>query len=678
MRKKLLTFILAAIGVVCFSAQSRAGTAFYGKLAGEPGLAYNKAYVLDLSTLSINSLATQINLSTNTNAAQVFSDGDQSTATITVSSWTALLPTRSVGWIKIASNTALAGSRAYDTISIASNAALDGNYAMNYIWVSSEVMRSSAVITLNGLTYAASTQFSLGASSIATAINIMNMLNGIYGITASTFNGGSSITVVSSRLGSIYNNYTMSSSTPFAMTVAFSSFIGGYDPVYLTLNGNKILTANSQFSVPASSYTTAVNLAAAFKGIDYGIVASTGLTGTSSVTVSVSLVGSIYNSYTLTSSSPNVLAVSSPNFVGGSDPVTIKVNGVGFTNSADWFTGFAASNTAQSLYLAIASNTSLASVIITSWPTNSFINFTAVATGPAYQYQLFSSSVSAVNLSGVSASFSGSTSTTLTGGQPSNARIHIANIMLIQGVDWTAALSASDTAKSIDAAIKVSSLSSIILSSWTFGGVIYTTSVANGKYQNFYMKTSTQSALGISGPFTYADASSGSAVGAMTGGSDSSYSTTTDIVKLTSHTFTTGMKVMYSSSSAVDVSPLMNQTTYFVILVDSNSIKIALTSSGAIAGIPIDLLSQSTQIAPHTFSLTPSTFAGAPTITWQVSNDSANWYNVGGGSSTFNATWTSTSTLNDFGAVNYRYIRANVIGPTSGSLNMQIHVHGKN
>ena len=135
-----------------------------------------------------------------------------------------------------------------------------------------------------------------------------------------------------------------------------------------------------------------------------------------------------------------------------------------------------------------------------------------------------------------------------------------------------------------------------------------------------------------------------------------------------------GFPVLYSSST-LTVAPLVNQTTYYVIPVDRNSFKLALTSTGAVAGLGIVITSSNTA---KTYSLAPIAITGTPSFKWQASNDgvnfndfTANSYNVAVSSVTMlSYTLGGTSTIWDFGPYDYTWIRLNVVAPTKGGIRL--------
>jgi hypothetical protein len=714
MYKKIKAAILCLgiVGNVVLWSSSKvrsAVIAFYN-VGGNARLSYSTDQVYDLNTLGVGQLSAQVNASTVTTAASTFTDGGQSTGAFTVSSFTALTATPSVGTLTISSNSALAGKFAYDYVRVASNTALTGRYSYDRITVGTMVAATTASIIINGMSYESSTTWNFGASTRATAANLVTLLNNTtteYGIFASTTGWGNIIDVYAINVGQAGNLLTMVSSTQAALTVATTFFTGGQDPVSLRMptfdvTGATfiIITAGQQFQVSAFSSQTAYNLAQMIDGLQFGITASTGINfgptpqviAASSITVIMNKAGSVYNQYVLTSSSQSALEVKYPSFIGGQDPVTVSVNGVQFKNTVDWITGSVASNSAQNLFFAISSN-ALLSGIITSTASEGAatgrVTLTSISSGSAYTYPLFTSSQTAVTLSYRASTVSGSTTSAIQGGRD-NAVIGINGVYLRQGTDWFAVQNNTQTAASIsDAIMRNSSLKNVVMSTWSLfniqqstPGVIYSTSISVGASQNFALYTSTQPGLSISSNSTVGFAGlNGPATGFMCGGADVNYSSVTDVINLPNNTLGTGMAVIYSTGGAAggtNLDPLRFAATYFVILVDTSNIKLALTSSGAVAGIAIDLLTKSTQTITHTFTLTPISPLGNSSGWWQVSNDSATWTDVANTTVTMvSPTFVSTSAFQNIGVQNFRYQRFHVNGSTSGAINWKTTINGK-
>lgn len=255
-----------------FDAGINAPAIFYNvDLSTEPVLVSSRTYIVDLYDKQVNKFSAQVVVSSVTIPPINFTDGNASTATITIASNTALAAATSWITITVTSNTALAPTTAYITIVISSNTALKGaqltliksTAPFGIVYSSYQVISgtpSLAYVTYSTPTFASvqtavssytftqgkdwfmSSTWSIPSSSnnlnlvdaaSNTAISIANALNfSTYGIIASTPNAfmppyistGTNVVVVQAILAGKYANaWLMQSSTQFAMTVCYST-----------------------------------------------------------------------------------------------------------------------------------------------------------------------------------------------------------------------------------------------------------------------------------------------------------------------------------------------------------------------------------------------------------------------------------------------------------------------
>jgi hypothetical protein len=64
---------------------------------------------------------------------------------------------------------------------------------------------------------------------------------------------------------------------------------------------------------------------------------------------------------------------------------------------------------------------------------------------------------------------------------------------------------------------------------------------------------------------------------------------TTDLITVTGHSFVTGEAVVYSNGGGTSITGLTTATTYYVIVVDANTVSLATSKANAIAGTAIDI-----------------------------------------------------------------------------------------
>ncbi len=332
----------------------------------------------------------------------------------------------------------------------------------------------------------------------------------------------------------------------------------------------------------------------------------------------------------------------------------LTINGTTLTEGVDWSKAAVSSNTALSLKGAI--DRRFSSIIATSLASGASVIFTtSTAAGLfANAYTMSSSTQAALTVN----------SATFAGGQD-NATIAINGTPLIRGRDWYVMATASMTAKSISDAINATTaLSAIITSTWTAAGVVTATSTAQGTAVNYSLYSSTPTAL------TFVPAS------AMVGGSGNNVDTTTSKINK-ANTFTTGLAVLYTKTAGTNPGTLVVGTTYYAIPVDANNFKLASSTTNAVAGTNVAITTTST--GGGSFTLTPLAYAGTPSFKWQASNDGTNYSDLSVSSVTYTgASTTPSTTLWDFAAYDYRYLRVNVLAPTAGGFNLVVTLQGKN
>ena len=254
---------------------------------------------------------------------------------------------------------------------------------------------------------------------------------------------------------------------------------------------------------------------------------------------------------------------------------------------------------------------------------------------------------------------------------------------LIDGTNWTHSPlgQSSGTALSIANAINANTtLNQIVVATVPAGGsVIYTTATVVG--QNFSVYASTTALRWA--PST-----------AMVGGTNSGYTINGTVISAANSWAPNGqtpmvaLPVVYTQGASA-ITGLTNQTTYYVIPINSTAFSLATTSTGAVVGynaLPntsgatfIPLASSQTKTTADSYTLRTTAFAGTPSGFWQVSNDGTNWATYPS-SGTVTLTGSGQSSLaGDFGAINFAWIRFNLnTPPTGGALQFAIEPNGKN
>jgi hypothetical protein len=154
---------------------------------------------------------------------------------------------------------------------------------------------------------------------------------------------------------------------------------------------------------------------------------------------------------------------------------------------------------------------------------------------------------------------------------------------------------------------------------------------------------------------------------AFSGGKPAYYNAVTDEITIAAHGYKTALPVLYTQGAAIG--GLTDQTTYYVISIDADTIQLATTSVKAFALDPINLNPQRSQISENSYTLSPLAITGTPSFKFQASNDSDVWADVNTSSITMSAyTAGGTTSAWDFEEFRFSTLKMAVIAPTTGAI----------
>ncbi len=322
------------------------------------------------------------------------------------------------------------------------------------------------------------------------------------------------------------------------------------------------------------------------------------------------------------------------------DGAVIRINGHTFTEGVDWNRLAISTMTMASLKSAIdAWNTEYSASV-----SSNIVTVTAADIGTPANSWTITTSTGVLSLSGA----------TFSGGQTPGF-ISINGTTLTEGTDFNAETSSNTTAQNISDAINANAtLALIVSSSKTATGVFTITSLTNNPNQ-YPLVVSDAADLVTTVPY-------------MGGGVTSDISVSGDTFYEPSHGFSTGLSVLFSTTSnSTAPTGLTRETTYYVIPVDVNYYKLATSSTAAVAGTVVDITALPTS---GSYQFKPLAFAAGPAaFKWQASNDGVDYTDISGTSVSYSADGTS---LYSGVAYPYRYIRFNLTGPTSGGLDVDV------
>lgn len=650
MKKKILWMALAFLSM---AAVPEAMTPVYtSNLVNETALAFNKNYTLDLNALGIDYISFTTNASSVTMNTATFTDGVVSTAAITVASVSNFTNNASTDGITV-SATNIAGTAASDSLTVSGTTLqLLGAGATDQINISSFTMLTGSSITLNGTILVNGRDWFTVDTGSGTATSLASAISNVSGFSAVAV----STTIFSTATikGVFGNTYVMTSSTPTAMAVATSPFSGGIDPVmkyaFITFNGRVLRQGTDWFSLGTTS-DTAKSIANALFEVPGVTTSFAGAVAFATFTQ----VGSFANAYTLSSSSSGFLTVANSSFTGGVDPsmnnAFVTINGLKLRNGYDWFSTSLASETATSIALVLNSVSGIA-----AQASGSVVTTTATTPGAAGNSFTLTASTSALSVA--SANFTGGRDT---------ATVTINGVILMAGRDFTAVATSTGIAVNISSAINNNAtLINQVVTSTAANSIISATSTATGSATNYTLSTNLAGSLTLS-----AATFTGGATSSLTVGSG-----TTSRITVTNHGFGTGVPLLYTKSAGTSPANLVANTTYFAIVKDANNFQLASTLANSTSSVNIVI---STQLATGggSFTLAPLAITGITSWQFQFSNDNTNWFNIASSSFNFASPYTSTTTAQDLGLQDYRYLRMSVVGPTQGAIQLQVTGNGK-
>lgn len=340
----------------------------------------------------------------------------------------------------------------------------------------------------------------------------------------------------------------------------------------------------------------------------------------------------------------------------------LTVNGYQLREGVHWSRQSTATGTATNLAAAIDLYTSFVSTNVLGASSTDTVRSSATVYGTAANsYTVTTSTPTALTIN----SSTSSASATFIGGR-NQGFIGINGTLLYAGKDWAVGASTAATATNIAAAINANTtLSQIVVATAPLAcsvgscGVVKSTSITNG-VNAYSLTTSTYGTLTPSGD-------------SFGNGSAATMDSTTDKITV-SNVFTLGLPVWAGASVPTG---LTAGTTYFAIpVVQGTSFKLSDTSTGAIAGVVVDI--STTAAGNGTYTLTPSTTTTGSSFLLQQSNDGSNWVTVPStGTVTIGEPSGTASLIYDAGSFNFKYLRFNFTKPTRGAIATDIVIHGK-
>lgn len=274
-------------------------------------------------------------------------------------------------------------------------------------------------------------------------------------------------------------------------------------------------------------------------------------------------------------------------------------------------------------------------------------------------------------------------SATFSGGQD-NQYLMIGSRRLLANTDFFPITSVGVTAAAIATAWNATAGSQTVTLA-AAGAVIGTTATFVGPSGNFALVSSSNAALSVSA--LVSSTTVGVSLGSMTGGNASSYTINGSVINIPGQNLGLAQGIWFSQTTGNSgLSPLAVGTTYFA-MPNGNSVQLSLTSTGAVAGLPIVFTSSQVKTTSDVFQLNvqaPATPASS-SVQWVASNDNLHWlpYNTTPNNITIPsvtyATYLATGSVNnfDFGQMDFSYLGLSVTASTGAPTNILAHIIGK-
>ena len=225
---------------------------------------------------------------------------------------------------------------------------------------------------------------------------------------------------------------------------------------------------------------------------------------------------------------------------------------------------------------------------------------------------------------------------------------------LTEGVDWTAETSNDVTADNL--AVAIDAIAAVTAAN-PAAAIITVRGASVGTAGNV---TTTVTGTGV----TVQQAT-------LTGGVNSDVvGTPAFSITETAHGYSTGLKVNYDVVGGTTIDNLVNNTDYFIIKVDANTVQLATSLANAIAGTEIEINNADNAVGGGSFTLTPEAITA--TIRPFGSNDGVNFVAL---ASATNITATSNTML-EFSTPTFKVLRIAVV-VSAGEINIEVVTYGK-
>ncbi len=215
------------------------------------------------------------------------------------------------------------GSRSTGTITVSNFASLIAAKAQVTIRVSSNgpAALTGAILNINGALFREGIDWTIGASTLATAQSISIAINRNSGFQSThTLTASAIITASAAVAGSAFNAYTITSSTPTAIILGAATLTGGQDNAVIQFPTLGVtMTQGTDWNASASNAVTALNISTS---INNNAILSPLIISSRPAVSSIIYASATFNgnfNYPISVSTPSALTVSGFGLIGGTD-----------------------------------------------------------------------------------------------------------------------------------------------------------------------------------------------------------------------------------------------------------------------------------------------------------------------------------------------------------------------
>lgn len=281
------------------------------------------------------------------------------------------------------------------TVTIVDFDKANGEKATGQINITNFAALAGKTITVDDTTITEGVDFDAEVSNEKTAQNIATALAAETAVEASVNTGSAVVVILAASIGTAGNSIALETNAASGIALSGATLAGGKAVLTVTVDLDTFV-AGTDFDAETDNDTTAANLAAA--------IDTTGVTATAEgavVTITLDTNGAQGTHLALATSNTSAATVSGEELAGGSDLLTLEVNGVSFVAGVDFEVGADLEETAQNFVDALNASEDVGIAgLVTASRADEVVTVVAVAQGTAANSYTFVADTDSVTESG--------------------------------------------------------------------------------------------------------------------------------------------------------------------------------------------------------------------------------------------------------------------------------------